>query len=57
LRIASAEPERMRIVDASLSVEEIHARVLEIVVPFLESRGQWAATKAPQKSPPPASRP
>lgn len=50
LQIAAAEPERVRIVDASLSVEEIHAHVLEIVVPFLESRGQWAQTKAPRKN-------
>jgi dTMP kinase len=50
LQIATAEPERVRIIDASLSVEEIHAHVLEIVVPFLESRGQWAETKAPQKN-------
>jgi dTMP kinase len=46
LKIARAEPERVRIVDASLSVEEIHAHVLDIVIPFLESRGQW-----PQKTP------
>jgi dTMP kinase len=45
LQIAAAEPERVRIVDASLSVEEIHAHVLDIVVPFLENRGQWAQTK------------
>ena len=45
LQIARAEPERVRIVDASLSVEEIHARVLEIVIPFLENRGQWAQIK------------
>jgi dTMP kinase len=50
LQIARAEPERVRIVDARLSVEEIHARVLEIVVPFLEGRGQWAETKAPRKN-------
>jgi dTMP kinase len=46
LKIAAAEPERVRILDASLSVEEIHAHVLDIVIPFLESRGQW-----PQKTP------
>lgn len=40
LRIAAAEPARVRIVSASDSIEETHARVLEIVVPFLESRGQ-----------------
>jgi dTMP kinase len=45
LQIARAEPERVRIVDASLSVEEIHAHVLEIVIPFLENRGQWTQTK------------
>ena len=39
LQIAAAEPERVRVLDASLSVEEIHAHVLEIVTPFLESRG------------------
>lgn len=50
LQIAAAEPERVRIVDARLSVEEIHAHVLEIVVPFLEARGQWAETHAPQKN-------
>jgi dTMP kinase len=41
LKIAAAEPERVRIVDASLSVEEIHAHVLDIIIPFLEGRGQW----------------
>jgi dTMP kinase len=45
LQLAAAEPERVRIVDASVSVEEIHARVLEIVVPFLENRGQWSQSK------------
>jgi dTMP kinase len=45
LKIAQAEPERVRIVDASRSVEEIHAHVLDIIIPFLESRGQWPATK------------
>lgn len=39
LQIAAAEPERVRVLDASLSVEEIHAHVLEIVIPFIESRG------------------
>jgi dTMP kinase len=44
LKIAAAEPERVRVVDASLSVEEIHAHVLDIVIPFLENRGQWPKT-------------
>ncbi|HLL70885.1 MAG TPA: dTMP kinase [Pyrinomonadaceae bacterium] len=39
LQIAAAEPERVRVVDASLSVEEIHAHVLDIIIPFIESRG------------------
>lgn len=50
LKIAAAEPERVRIVDARLSVEEIHAHVVNIVVPFLESRGQWPETKQPPRS-------
>lgn len=40
LEIARAEPARVRIVDAGTSVEETHTRVLEIVLSFLESRGQ-----------------
>jgi dTMP kinase len=37
LQIAAAEPERVRIVDASRSIEETHQQVLKIVMPFLES--------------------
>lgn len=51
LQIARAEPERVRIVDASLSVEEIHAHVLDIVIPFLESRGQWPQTPEVKEQP------
>ncbi len=36
LRIAAAEPARVRIVDASPSIEETHAAVLKLVIPFLE---------------------
>jgi dTMP kinase len=39
LKIAAAEPERFRVVDSRESVEETHALVLEIVLPFLENRG------------------
>jgi dTMP kinase len=39
LEIAAAEPERVRLVNASASVNETHALVLDIVKPFLESRG------------------
>lgn len=40
LQIAAAEPERVRVIDTSGSVEETHAQVKEIVIPFLELRGQ-----------------
>jgi dTMP kinase len=36
-KIAAAEPERVRVVDASGSVEETHAQVLRIVTSFIES--------------------
>ena len=39
LRIAAAERERFRVIDTSGSVEETHALVKEIVIPFLASRG------------------
>lgn len=39
LEIADAEPERVRVLDASGSIEETHARVIKIVMPFLEERG------------------
>lgn len=39
LRIAAEEPERVRVVDTSGSVDETHADVMKIVKPFLESRG------------------
>jgi dTMP kinase len=38
LEIAAAEPERVRIIDTSGSVEETQARVREMVMAFLESR-------------------
>jgi dTMP kinase len=40
LGLAEKEPERFRIVTTNASVEETHERVKEIVVPFLEARGQ-----------------
>ncbi|HKE59032.1 MAG TPA: dTMP kinase [Pyrinomonadaceae bacterium] len=39
LRIAAAEPERVKIIDTSGAVEETHGQVKDIVVPFLRSRG------------------
>ena len=38
LRIAAAEPERVRVIDAAGSVQETQAHVMRIVMPFLESR-------------------
>lgn len=40
LGLAGKEPERFRIVTTKGSAEETHERVKEIVVPFLEARGQ-----------------
>ncbi|CAN5433052.1 dTMP kinase [soil metagenome] len=45
LQIAAAEPERVRVIDAAGSVEETHARVSEIVMPFLESKVQSPKSK------------
>ncbi len=39
LELARREPERVKIVESSRSVEETHERVKEIVVPFLRNRG------------------
>ena len=39
LRIATAEPDRVKIVDASGTVEQTQAHLREIVVPFLKLRG------------------
>lgn len=40
LALAENEPERFRIVTTNGPVEETHERVKDIVVPFLEARGQ-----------------
>lgn len=40
LKIAAAEPERVRIIKTDGSKEETHARVKEVVTEFLKSRGQ-----------------
>jgi dTMP kinase len=38
LRIAAAEPERVRVIDAAGSVQETQGHVMRLVLPFLESR-------------------
>lgn len=45
LQIAAAEPQRVRIVDASGSMNETHALVLDIVIPFIESKVQRSESK------------
>ena len=37
LQIAEAEPDRVRIIDASGSIDETHARVIEVVTQFLKA--------------------
>lgn len=39
LKIAAAEPQRVKLIDTSGPVERTHEHVKEIVVPFLQSRG------------------
>jgi len=38
LRLAAAEPERVRVVDASGSVQETHALVMRLVLPLVEEK-------------------
>jgi len=51
LALAAEEPERFRIIEASGSVEETHARVKAIVVPFLEARGKLVLKEAADATP------
>ena len=46
LQIAAADPERVRVVDATGSVNETHALVTNIVTPFLESRSQESEVRS-----------
>ena len=41
LQLAANEPDRIRVINAGGSIDETHARVLEIVRPFLKS-GVWS---------------
>ena len=40
LAMAEAEPDRFRVINAAGSVNETHERVMEVVMPFLESGGR-----------------
>jgi dTMP kinase len=42
LRIAAAEPERVKVIDTSGPVEQTHYRVKQVVASFLKSRGQFS---------------
>ena len=44
LRIAAAEPDRVKLINTSGPVEETHEQVKQIVVPFLTSRGHSLVT-------------
>jgi dTMP kinase len=39
LKIAAAEPDRVRVIDASGSVQETHSQVMRIVMPLIGDRG------------------
>jgi len=45
LQIATAEPERVKVIDTSGAVETTHERVKDILIPFLESRGHLSRTR------------
>lgn len=45
LRLAAEEPERIRVIDSSGPLDETQARVKEIVLSFLESRGCQLSTR------------
>ena len=45
LSLAEQEPERFRIITTSGSVEETHERVKDVVVSFLEARGQMVSSE------------
>ena len=38
LKLAEDEPERVRVINANGSINETHDRVIEVVIPFLESK-------------------
>ena len=44
MRIATAEPERVKLIDTSGAVDQTHERVKEILVPYLHSRGHLELT-------------
>jgi dTMP kinase len=49
LKLAADEPERVRVINANGSISETHNRVMEVVIPFLESRGQKSEVRGQQE--------
>lgn len=47
LDLAAAEPQRIKVIDTSGTVEHTHERVKEIVIPFLEERGHLSGSRSP----------
>jgi dTMP kinase len=48
LQLAANEPDRIHVINASGSIDETHARVLEIVRPFLERQNPEARIQNPE---------
>jgi dTMP kinase len=46
LQIALKEPERVKLIDTSGPVEQTQARLKEIIIPYLQSRGYMAMSSA-----------
>ena len=47
LRIAAAEPERVRVIDANGSVQDTQGAVMRLVMPFIESKVQMSKNDSP----------
>ena len=45
LRIAAADPERVHVIDANGSVQDTQAAVMQLVMPFIESKAQSSKLK------------
>ncbi|HEX8174756.1 MAG TPA: dTMP kinase [Pyrinomonadaceae bacterium] len=50
LEIARAEPDRVRIIDASGSIDETHTRVMDVVMRFIKSRESGESRESIEKN-------
>jgi dTMP kinase len=48
LKLATEEPDRVRVISASGSINETHDRVLEVVIPFLEKQKSGVRIQNPE---------